>query len=247
MCILGVVIGENRWSCHAYCLMPNHYHLLLETPEGNLSPGMRKLNGVYSRKYNSKISRSGHVFEGRYKSLIVDTDAYFLEILRYIVLNPVRSGLVTDPSAWPWSSYAATAGQAPEQRMLVTDFTLSLFGESTDRAREVYRHFVSQGVGGSVSAGNEGGITGQGALSSAAAVGGEGLARKHKDGRRSPLPCIFGDNPDVKKINEGIREAYFKQGYTLQEIGEHLGVHLSTVGRKVKSPVQIEEPAKRSA
>jgi REP element-mobilizing transposase RayT len=108
--LLGREIGQQNWLLYAYCLMGNHYHLLLETPEANLTRGMRCLNGVYTQGFNRRYGLSGHVLQRRYKAILVDRDAYLLELSRYVVLNPVRAGLVTEVLLWPWSSYSATAG-----------------------------------------------------------------------------------------------------------------------------------------
>ena len=108
--VLAEVCNRFNWGCHSYCLMSNHYHLLIETPEGNLSQGMRQLNGVYTQCFNRRHKRVGHVFQGRYKSILVQENSYLLELARYIVLNPVRANMVGCPSDWPWSSYRATAG-----------------------------------------------------------------------------------------------------------------------------------------
>ncbi|HWQ95123.1 MAG TPA: transposase, partial [Gammaproteobacteria bacterium] len=87
---LGQVISRFNWICHAWCLMDNHYHLLIQTPDGNLSKGMRQLNGVYTQASNRRHRRVGHLFQGRFKAILVDRDAYLLELSRYVVLNPVR-------------------------------------------------------------------------------------------------------------------------------------------------------------
>src|SRR5450759_1095392 len=87
---LGEVVTRFGWLFHAYCLMDNHYHLLIETSQGNLSPGMRQLNGVYTQRVNRRHARVGHVFQGRFKAILVERDSYLLELARYIVLNPVR-------------------------------------------------------------------------------------------------------------------------------------------------------------
>lgn len=108
--LLGREIDQQGWLCYAYCLMDNHYHLLIETPEANLSKGMRRLNQVYTQAFNRRHGRVGHVLQGRYKSIVVDKDNYFLELSRYIVLNPVRAGMVKAAQEWSWSNYRATAG-----------------------------------------------------------------------------------------------------------------------------------------
>jgi len=108
--VLAEVCRRFNWIVHAYCQMDNHYHLLVETPDGNLSKGMRHLNGVYTQRFNRKQNRIGHVFQGRYKAILVDKDSYLLELARYIVLNPVRARMLRSAEDWPWSSYRATAG-----------------------------------------------------------------------------------------------------------------------------------------
>ena len=95
--LLGAVCDRYHWVCHAYCLMGNHYHLLIETPDANLSRGMRQLNGMYTRTFNIAHGRVGHVFQGRYKSIHVDADEYLMELARYVVLNPVRATMVARP------------------------------------------------------------------------------------------------------------------------------------------------------
>ncbi len=100
-----------NWLCHAYCMMDNHYHLLIETPDGNLALGMRQLNGVYTQLFNKRHQRTGHLFQGRYKSILIQKDSHLLEVCRYVVLNPVRARMVERPEVWKWSSYRATAGR----------------------------------------------------------------------------------------------------------------------------------------
>ncbi len=96
MNILGDVVSRFRWQCHAYCLMGNHYHLMIETPEGNLTKGMRQLNGVFTQWSNRRHQRSEHLFQGRYKAILVDRDSYLLELARYIVLNRVFPASLND-------------------------------------------------------------------------------------------------------------------------------------------------------
>lgn len=95
--VLCFVVKRFNWILHAYCLMSNHYHLLIETPDGNLSRGMRQLNGIYTQQFNRRHSRVGHVLQGRYKAILVDKENYLLELCRYIVLNPVRAGIAKGP------------------------------------------------------------------------------------------------------------------------------------------------------
>jgi putative transposase len=127
--------------------MTNHYHLVIETPDGNLSKGMRQLNGVYAQMMNRQYDRVGHLFQGRYKAILVDADAYLLELARYVVLNPVRAGMVELPGEWQWSSYPEMIGERVAPGWLVTDGLLAQF--STDRLEAVQRYieFVGQGIG----------------------------------------------------------------------------------------------------
>ena len=108
--ILGDVVERFGWLCHAYCLMTNHYHLLIETPNANLSRGMRHLNGVYTQWINRHNKRTGHIFQGRFRSILVEKESHLLELARYVVLNPVRAKMVRSPRDWRWSSYRATSG-----------------------------------------------------------------------------------------------------------------------------------------
>ncbi len=109
--ILALVNKRYHWLCHAYCLMDNHYHLMIETPDGNLSLGMRQLNGVYTQARNKRRNKTGHLFQGRYKAILIQKDTHLPEVCRYVVLNPVRAKMVEKPEDWKWSSYRATAGK----------------------------------------------------------------------------------------------------------------------------------------
>jgi len=115
--VLASTVARHRVLCHAYCLMGNHYHLLVQTPEANLSVAMRHLNGVYTQRFNGRHDRCGHVLQGRFGAQLVDGDAYLREVCRYIVLNPVRAGLVAHPGEWRWSGFRATAGEAAIPRV----------------------------------------------------------------------------------------------------------------------------------
>ncbi len=120
LALLGEVCERFNWRCHAWCQMTNHYHLVIETPEGNLSQGMRQLNGVYTQSFNRRHRRVGHVFQGRYKAILVEKDSYLLELARYVVLNPVRAGMVRDAEDWPWSSHPAMLGRIATPSWLET-------------------------------------------------------------------------------------------------------------------------------
>lgn len=143
-CLEEVVLLWNI-RVHAYSLMPNHYHLLIETPEGNLSRAMRHLNHVYTQRFNRANRRDGHLFRGRYKSILVEEDAYLVELLRYIHLNPVRARLTNVPEKHEWSSHHLYLGEK-KSNILTTDRLLSYFGKRKSRARQNLHAFVLDGV-----------------------------------------------------------------------------------------------------
>ena len=129
---------------HAYCLMDNHYHLLLSTPKGNLGRIMRHLNGVYTQRYNRMQTTDGPLFRGRYKAILVDVDSYLLNVSRYIHLNPVVAGIVKKASPYRWSSYPAYTGFINTPPWLTTSQTLGMIGQRNQRQR--YKTFVEQGI-----------------------------------------------------------------------------------------------------
>ena len=136
----------DRWRLYAYVLMTNHYHLLIETPEATLSKGMHRLNGSYTQRYNRRHGRVGHLFQGRYTSILVERESHLLTLIRYVVLNPVRAGIVRRPAEWKWSSYRATAGIRSCPPWLHREWILKLFGGARGAARR-YRLFVEDRAG----------------------------------------------------------------------------------------------------
>ena len=132
---------------HAYCLMSNHFHLLLETPQGNLSEIMQHINGAYTTYFNVKRKRVGHLFQGRFKAILVEADEYAAELSRYIHLNPIRAGMVSKPEEHPWSSYHAYVGNAAAPEWLNTEFILGSFAGSAVNARKKYQFFVEDLIG----------------------------------------------------------------------------------------------------
>jgi REP element-mobilizing transposase RayT len=134
------------WRVHAFCQMGNHYHLVAETPENNLSAGMHRLNGIYTQRFNYRHEGSGHLFQGRYHAEIVHRQAHLLETMRYVLLNPVRAGVVATPGSWPWSSYAMTCDAVRAPAWLETEWLLAQFGERYDDAVMAFRKFVADGM-----------------------------------------------------------------------------------------------------
>src|SRR2546423_2819413 len=144
--LLGQVVDLLGWRCHAYCLMTNHYHLLVQTLEADISSGMHRLNGVYAKWFNWRHDYAGHLFERRFHDELVEGHAHLLELTRYIVLNPVRAGITRTAGTWRWSSYDATVGKRQQPPFLTTSWVLSLFNDDPNRARELYADFVAAGA-----------------------------------------------------------------------------------------------------
>jgi REP element-mobilizing transposase RayT len=143
---LAVVVERFHWRCHAYCLMPNHFHLVIETVEANISGGMQRLNGAYAQWFNRRHHLTGHVFQGRFHDVLVESDVHLLELCRYLPLNPVRARLCRHPNDWPWSSYrAASSGEAPPPFLTVSRL-LGWFGSEPERARQIFRSFVAEAL-----------------------------------------------------------------------------------------------------
>jgi REP-associated tyrosine transposase len=248
--ILGDVVGRFGWLCHAYCLMTNHYHLLIETPNANLSRGMRHLNGVYTQQFNRVHERVGHVMQGRFKSILVEKDSYLLELARYVVLNPVRARMVRSVRDWKWSSYRATAGQEAPFAFLTVEWLLSQFSKNPAEAVSQYRRFVRQGRGVEVWEGLRGGI-----LMGSDHFIQELTPRLHemKNQREIPrtqrlaarpsLDDLFSDVISNAERNQRIHEATRQHEYTLAQVQDHLGLHYSTISR-IASRVENERVSK---
>ena len=148
LALLAAVVAQRRWILHAYVLMRNHYHLLVETPETNLSRGVRTLSGDYAQSFNRRYRRAGHLFQGRFKGILVERESHLLELVRYVVLNPVRCHAVLTAGEYEWSSYRATAGLRRPEPWLEIAWTLGRFhASSIELAYEPYRRFVADGRG----------------------------------------------------------------------------------------------------
>jgi REP element-mobilizing transposase RayT len=224
-----------NWLCHAYCLMTNHYHLLIETPDGNLSLGMRQLNGVYTQLYNKRHQRNGHLLQGRFKGILIQKESHLLEVCRYVVLNPVRARMAESPEQWRWSSYRATAGREKPHACLATDWVLGQFSGKRSKAEQEYRQFVKWGIGEKSVMLD---VKGQVILGEDEFV--DSLVdhlKKHRHVPEIPRSQRYANRPLLDKIfNESILrdkrkrdskmiEAIEKHGYRQSDIARHLGLH----------------------
>jgi REP-associated tyrosine transposase len=144
--VLAEIVQERNWTCGAYCLMTNHFHLLVQTPEPDLAIGMHRLNSDYANYFNRRHDHVGHLFQSRYSSEVIERESHLLETCRYIVLNPVRAGLCRRPGRWPWSNYGATAGYDSPPAFLAVDWILAHFGTTPRRAALRYVEFVAEGL-----------------------------------------------------------------------------------------------------
>ena len=124
---LWTTVGTYEWRCQSYCLMGTHYHLIVQTPNANLAAGMQMLNGRYAQRFNWRYARRGHLFGGRFASVLVEDDAHLIAAHRYVARNPIRAGLCADPGAWRWSSYRALVGLEPPPFLLDVQGALSIF------------------------------------------------------------------------------------------------------------------------
>jgi REP element-mobilizing transposase RayT len=225
--------------CHSYCLMNNHYHLVLETPDANVSLAIRQLNGVYAQSFNRRHRRVGHVFQGRFKAILVEKDRYLLALARYIVQNPVRAALVQRPGDWEWSSFLAHAGRVDPPPFLSIGWLLACFC-TTDRrrAQEAYCSFVLAGPEdglpetGPVVGSDEFVARYRESVEEVEQV--EELASGHRVFGRPALAALLDACPDRPTRDARIRDAHLAHGYSMIEIARHLGLHRMTISRAVR-------------
>ena len=242
LAILAETCERYNWRIHAWCQMSNHYHLIVETVEGNLSAGMRQLNGVYTQDTNRRHRLSGHVFQGRFKAILVERDSYLLELSRYVVLNPVRAAMVKHARQWQWSSYHAMIGVEPPPSWLQTDWLLSQFGHQRSRQVERYVEFVQQGIrGASVWQQLKGQIFLGGdefvdamrkRLETDRKFASQEIPRAQ---RRALAKSLTFYREEFSDERLGMATAYATGDYTLQAIAEVFDVHYSTVSRAIKA------------
>lgn len=238
------VVERFKWRCYAYCLMENHYHLLVETEIGNLSLGMRQINGVFTQYFNRRHQREGHLFQGRFKAILLERESYLLELCRYVVLNPVRAGVTERPEDYVWSSYRATSGVEEPPRFLAADWVLSQFDNDRSKAHRQYRDFVMEGLGVKQVWQD---LKSQCILGSPKFLAEIKPALKGKPPLREiPRSQRLFFRPLLEELlapgsysgkaarNELMKKANLEYGYSFSEIGRHVGLHYATVSRIVR-------------
>jgi len=238
--VLAQALDRFEASCLAYCFMPNHYHFVLETRRANLSRLMRQVNGVYTQRYNRRHGKAGHLFQGRFKAIVVDRDAYFLEVCRYVDLNPVRAGLARRPKDWHWSSYRAHVGIDDGPAWLDSVALLHQLAPSEGVGQKRYAEFVAQGRGARLW--NE-------ALSGQIYLGDERfvarmqsrvkglqkipeIPRAQRRGKARPLAEYLMNKGGR---DEGVRRAYREGGYTQTAIARALDLSVSRISRVIRA------------
>lgn len=237
--LLGEVCARYNWFCHAYCLMDNHFHIVVETVDSNLSAGMRQLNGVYTQWHNRTHDRVGHVFQGRFKAVMVQREGYLLELARYVVLNPVRAGMCNQPDDWPWSSYQAMVGQVTPPPWLQVRWLLSQFGQHPQAAAAAYIDHVRAGVGlpsvweqlkGQLYLGDATFVEVMGKKIAARVLADAEIPRLQRRAAAPPLASFV----TMPQRDSAIVQAYATGRYSMKQIAQAFDVHYATVSRVLK-------------
>lgn len=237
--ILSDNLKRYNWECYAYCLMSNHYHLLIKTLDPNLSQGMRQLNGVYTQKFNYLHKTVGHVFQGRYKAILVDEDKYFYELVRYIVLNPVKARMVKNPDNYQWSSHREMIGGSKDnicnkekvlkklQNIKEYKKYINLKTEEIDVWEDLKGGFV---LGSFDFVDKIKGYIDSNRKTS------KSINKRERYIGRPSLSVIFKNKESITKEerNKLIHKAYKDFGYYLSEIGKETNLHPSFIGKIIK-------------
>lgn len=237
--ILEEICSHHNFVVHGYCQMTNHYHIILETIDPNLTRGMQQLNGLYSQYFNRRHQVVGHVFQGRYKAILVQREMYLAELTRYVELNPVRAGLVRLPEQWFWSSYLHRIGNKPVPPWLDTASVLTMFDTELAGAIAAYRKFVDQGMQQQASPlrhtrhqlllGDEEFVT-----KMRKPVQPENYATVCKEQRRSAALSLQEYATQYRNRNEAMARAYHSTAYTMEQIARHFQISSKTVSRAIK-------------
>jgi REP element-mobilizing transposase RayT len=237
---LAATCARFNVRCHAYCLLWNHYHLVLQPAALPLSRMMQQLNSSYSQWFNRRHARVGHVLQGRFKALVLDDESYLRRVVRYIALNPVRGGLVEDPAQWPWSSYRATAGLEDPPPFLSLDRVWHSFDIDGVSPQQRFADFV---IAGPRRAGGPPAVSlAFGSPAFTARI--EAAIAPHRETAdllyadrfacRPSLEQLFIDTRDAAALDRAMHSAFALHAYTLSEIGRFVGRPAPTVWRRIQ-------------
>jgi putative transposase len=229
--IVTDVVEYHKWICHRYTLMGNHYHLLVETPQLTLSSGMRDLNGTYALDFNRAHGLTGHLFQGRFDSVLVSKESHFMEACRYIDLNAVRAGICADPGDYEWSSFRGTVGLSMPPPFLSSSSLLERFSPDLAKARAQYASFARDplvkdlwdDLKAQIFLGDESFVA---EMQKKAEPHAE-APKPQRQSPRVPLTSLLKDPSHILKAKQ-------EMGYTIKEIAESLGVHPRTISRLIK-------------
>jgi len=212
---LADTVHEHELKVHAYCMMPNHFHLLVRTVHANLSEGMHMLNANYCQHFNKRHHLTGHVLQGRFHAVQIEDEKQLLAATRYICLNPVRAKLVSDPASWGWSSHQHFLNPQDGPEWLETEWLLNQFGNGElSQKIAAYREFVDAGMG----------------LQSP--VKREKKQHRLEHEKAQPLLSYAARFPER---NEAIFQAHQSGAYTRQEIADYFGISIRTVSRAIQN------------
>lgn len=234
---LGLVCKRHNFVIHSFCQMGNHFHLLIETVDANLSRGMRQLNGAYTQHFNRRHRMVGHLFQGRYKAILVQKESYLLELCRYIALNPVRANIAKSPDDWQWSSHHFLVNSTSPPLWLEHDQLLARFGNTRDSAMSAYRAFLLAGIGepNPLTATRHGVLLGDNAFIAAHGrlqQSGK-LMETVRAERRAVAWSIDAYRASYPDRNEAMARAYLSTAFTMPELAGAFGVSTKTVSRAV--------------
>ncbi len=241
--MLENVVERFRWLVHSFVLLEHHYEMVVEVPNSNLSKGMRQLNGVYTQHFNRRHGQEGPIFHGRFKSVLFEKKSYLLPICRYVATSPQRSLHPVNYSVYKWSSYRALAGQVRKPSFLHQIDVLNGFAKREKDAQRKYREYVKNGLDeeSPLAARKNQVLLGSPKFLNEMQpiLQGEKLSKRGPKAakRRRSLRVLFKRATEISRTerNELIKRAHLDHGYTLMEIGEHLGLHYTTVSKVVNS------------
>lgn len=239
--LLESVVNQFQWVLHGYVLLEDHFHLLLEVPQANLSKGMRQLNGVYTQHYNRRYKRKGVLFRGRFNSVLFEKETYLSRLYRHMVLNPVRQKECTSIDKYKWSSHRQVTGATDVHAFVSTEDILSQFGKRQLSCQNKYKAFIKSGADENPPLGEK---RHQVLLGSDKFIyqvqpllnGKKNTKRKAAAaGKKRSLASLFSEVENLSRLerNMVIARAHLELHYTLADIGDHLGLHYTTVSKVV--------------